>query len=292
MSAAQKPLSPTGVSLKKRMAVITIMKNLSRLMSRVGLCPILLGFAANLASATSFTITDLTITGLSYDNPAAYYYGIVVPFPTTTDLGTLGGIYSVPFGTNASGQVTGFSLLADNLTYHAFLYSGGTMQDLGTLGGSWSWGWGISANGQVTGLAATAGDQATHAFLYSGTTIKDLGTLGGSGSNGIWVNSSGQAVGESEIMVGDPTTHPFLYSGNTMTDLNDLIDPDSGWVLSSVVVINDAGQIAGTGSIGGEKHDFLLTPANSSVPDGGAGWAGLGTFLLLCAWDFRRRAAA
>ena len=45
-----------------------------------------------------------------------------------------------------------------------------------------------------------------------------------------------------------------------MVDLNSLIDPSSGWVLTSGEGINDVGQITGYGTIGGETHAFLLTP--------------------------------
>ena len=55
-----------------------------------------------------------------------------------TDLGTLGGTYSVAHGINDAGQVTGYAYLAGNSTEHAFLYSGGSLQDLGTLGGTFS----------------------------------------------------------------------------------------------------------------------------------------------------------
>jgi probable HAF family extracellular repeat protein len=36
-------------------------------------------------------------------------------------------------GINASGQVTGYSLIAGDAATHAFLYSGGTMYDLNAL---------------------------------------------------------------------------------------------------------------------------------------------------------------
>ena len=69
-----------------------------------------------------------------------------------TDLGTLGGNYSLAHGINNSGQVVGESATANGY-YHAFLYSSGTMTDLGTLGGSRSGAWCINASGQVVGSA-------------------------------------------------------------------------------------------------------------------------------------------
>jgi len=61
-----------------------------------------------------------------------------------TDLGSLGGTFTGPFGPDRSegslavndrGQVIGISTLAGDQTYHPFLWDNGTMRDLGTLGG-------------------------------------------------------------------------------------------------------------------------------------------------------------
>ena len=102
---------------------------------------------------------------------------------TVTDLGSLGGDYSVGLDINNSGQVTGYSTLPSGAT-HAFLYSGGVMTDLGTLGGTESHGRSINDAGQVTGDSLLSGSSVTatdfvHAFLYSGGVMTDLHTLGG-----------------------------------------------------------------------------------------------------------------
>ena len=95
---------------------------------------------------------------------------------TVTDLGTLGGSYSVARGINAWGDVVGYSAMVGDSSSHAFLYDG-SMHDLGTLGGSASDAYGINSAGQIVGWASLPGDfQAT--FIYNGT-MQDLGTLGG-----------------------------------------------------------------------------------------------------------------
>jgi hypothetical protein len=43
-------------------------------------------------------------------------------------------------------------------------------------------------------------------------------------------------------------------------DLNTLIPANSGWYLQFTASINNAGEIAGQGTINGEVHAFLLTP--------------------------------
>lgn len=51
---------------------------------------------------------------------------------TVTDLGTLGGAYSMAYGINTAGQVVGSAATADG-TWHAFLSQGGAMTDLNSL---------------------------------------------------------------------------------------------------------------------------------------------------------------
>src|SRR6516162_2580566 len=77
------------------------------------------------------------------------------PGYTITDLGTLGGSFSVASGINNGGQVVGFSPLSDGAPSHAFLYSGGQMLDLGTLGGSGSGANAINDRGQIVGYSET-----------------------------------------------------------------------------------------------------------------------------------------
>ncbi len=177
---------------------------------------------------------------------------------TITDL-TPGGSYSVGFGINASGQVTGQFVTTDNSgnsAIHAFLYSGGSMTDLGTLGGNSSSGIGINASGQVTGNSYTTGNYFYHAFLYSGGSMTDLGTLpGGSYSGGSGINDSGQITGYS-YTTGDSTVHAFLYSGGNMTDLGTL----PGGSYSGGSGINDSGQVTGFFTSGvGTVHAFLYS---------------------------------
>ena len=69
--------------------------------------------------------------------------------PAITDLGVLpGGSYSIGYGINQKGEVTGVSATTTG-TIHAFLFSGGTMQEhLGTLGGKRSFGLGVIRPGR------------------------------------------------------------------------------------------------------------------------------------------------
>jgi probable HAF family extracellular repeat protein len=166
-----------------------------------------------------------------------------------TDLGTLGGSWSVASSINESGQIAGTSSLKDSDNSHAFLYSGGTMTDLGTFGGRSSCAFGINNHGQVVGEAAIVkqdeyGQSVYHAFLYDGSTKHDLGTLGGTQpefppeSNANDINDSGQVTGWSDS--SDGYAYAFLYNGSSMHSLD-----THGAYGSNGVGINNSGQVVG-----------------------------------------------
>ena len=96
-----------------------------------------------------------------------------------TDLGTLGGGYSVAHGINDAGQVVGDSTTAAGVN-HAFITgpNGVGMTDLGTLGGGDSFAFGINDAGQVVGWSDTAAGDF-HAFITgpNGVGMTDLNSL-------------------------------------------------------------------------------------------------------------------
>jgi probable HAF family extracellular repeat protein len=211
-----------------------------------------------------------------------------------TDLGTLGGLNSGALSVNRVGQVAGYSNVSGSYQ-HAFRYQNGKMKDLGTLGGLNSVATAIDAKGNVVGYADLV--NTTHAFFSNGLSrMRDLGTLGGTRSYAYDINDKGQIAGDSTTatgedhvflidkghmsdlgvvsdgnavalnnvgeIVGDMNGTPALYSNGVVTDLNDLLPPGSGWVITTPAAfdINDAGQIAGWGTVNGQTHAFLMTP--------------------------------
>ena len=82
-----------------------------------------------------------------------------------TDLGTLGGSFSIAYSINDIGQVVGRSSNSDGNS-HAFLWEDGVMSDLGTLGGRSSKTLDINETGQAVGLSDTGIRNYYHAFLW------------------------------------------------------------------------------------------------------------------------------
>ena len=126
-----------------------------------------------------------------------------------TDLGTLGGTFSIAFGINDRGQIDGFSTIPGDMSTHAFVLNHGVMTDLGTLGGPNSIaGTGPNLSLQVPGLAETATlDPNGEDFCGFGTNLicltfswqngvmTALDTLGGNNAQGAGINDQGQIAG-------------------------------------------------------------------------------------------------
>jgi len=169
------------------------------------------------AGAQTYTITDLGTFGPNSDGNYSVAYSIntsgqiggsssapsskitdpafIYNNGTLTNIGTLGGSLGEGRSINASGQIAGYSTLA-NGSYRAFLYSGGQMTDIGTLGADYAVAYGINDAGDVVGNSDPVG-QMDHAFLYSNGVMTNLGTLGGDTSTAYDINNLGVVCGYS-----------------------------------------------------------------------------------------------
>lgn len=173
------------------------------------------------------------------------------------DLGAVGS--SAADGINNVGQVVGIT----SGGVRAFLWTATDgIRLLGSFPGEYfSFGSDINIAGQVVGTARSAdGLRAFHWTAADG--MRDLGVLPGGGySSASAINAASRVVGQSET---DQPSLPhvraaFFYTG-AVINLNDMLPPDSGWVLYDATDINDAGQIVGSGSHNGQPRAFLLTP--------------------------------
>jgi probable HAF family extracellular repeat protein len=122
--------------------------------------------------------------------------------------------------------------------------------------------------GDIPNSSGVATDAAAFNPTLGQTT--DLGNLGTSNSSAQAndVNNNDVIVGTSGTTGGSAAAHAFVWTQAAgLQDLNNLIDPNSGWQLTSANSINDAGQIVGTGIFNGRVHGFLLTPGGFTAPD-------------------------
>ena len=113
---------------------------------------------------------------------------------------------------------------------------------------------GINDHNQIVGQSGS------HAYVYNiGGSVTNLGYLGaGTYSTANAINNSGLVVGYSYIDTAETVEHAFIYNGAaTMIDLNSLIDPASGWTLTSANAIN-GDYIVGTGTLGGVAQGFCI----------------------------------
>jgi probable HAF family extracellular repeat protein len=192
--------------------------------------------------------------------PAAAAYSI-------TDLGSLGGGYTVGLAINDNGQVTGYSSIAKTIPTggccgncyggghripctthptHAFVWSNGTMTDLGTLGGNYSQGLSINLSGQVVGSADTG--TGSSSFLWNGTKMTALSGLGA-----YWINDSGQIAGACTDSTG---SYPCVDSNGKFTRLPQPSNPAVS--CGGASAINNNGQAIGTcGDTSSNEHAVL-----------------------------------
>ena len=180
-----------------------------------------------------------------------------------TDLGTLGGTFSIAFGINDKGQIDGLSTTPGDQVTHAFVLENGVMTDLGTLGGPNSQAlFGPSEAPQATGLAENGipdpnGEDfcglGTHLiclnFVWQNGVMTPLSTLGGNNAQGSDINAKGQIAGMAENSTPDPNCpapqilqfRPAVWTNGKIQALPvSLGDPEG-----AAFGINDRGDLVG-----------------------------------------------
>lgn len=218
-----------------------------------------------IAPGTPFAVTALGPSGqlsgyffLSEFSQNAFLWN---PTGGATDLGTLGGSFSIASSLNSVGTTVGFSALVSDVEFHAFAATTDAVTDLGTLGGTFSAAVAVSDTGHIAGDSNLATDGSTfHAFaIHPGEAMKDLGTLGGTSSYTYGVNNAGWVIGISEI-AGNTSLHAFLHNGVSMLDLGTL-----GGSSSVAIDINEAGQVAGDAATETEQNRAFLYTGGVAV---------------------------
>jgi hypothetical protein len=171
-----------------------------------------------------------------------------------SDIGLPAG-YSdcMAYDIDKSGTVVG--KLYSPSTYSAFVYRDGqfTVMDPANAQFDAVNAAGHAVGGDSTGLGGIFwdGHQLSHFHRQDNWMF---GVAGG-------INSFDEAVSVGINEVQD-TVSILVYSGGQVTEIGSRIDNPPGWAEFPLNVygINDAGVIAGTASIGGVSHGFLLIP--------------------------------
>lgn len=227
------------------------------------------------------------VTGVSYTDTAP---NSTTGFPTVdpfywdgkkmTDLGTLGGTFSLPNAINDRDEVVGQSNLSGDGSFHPFYWNGSKMVDLGTAGGSNGFAQAINDSGEVIGTTATAGNQYPRAFVWKSGVRAVLPPLHGDCGSQAWaINSRGVVIGNSTSCGATypyfAANHVVMWGRGKVIDVNKLVERGAPLRIALVGppsyagsgVFNDRGEIAGVGLPPGvppwnakKYRTFLLIP--------------------------------
>ena len=193
-----------------------------------------------------------------------------------TNLGTLGGSLSNAYAINNNGKIVGGAETSSS--YYACIFDstgGGANIGLGTLDGyNTSKAHSINNLDDIVGWAFKGSSSSFSAVLFDSTgggANINLGALDYSYNQSIAlsINDRGQIVGSAFYSISSHGKVAVLFDptgqGNNI-DLNTLVQPPSGWWLSSANCINNNGWIVGDmTNASGETHAFLLTPEPTTL---------------------------
>lgn len=152
-----------------------------------------------------------------------------------TDLGTLGGRFSVAWAINSHGQVVGASRTGEGAN-HVFFWERGRMIDLGRYGVSAGRASSPTVLLNEKGQVVWAGNR-TGWFLWENGVTRPLSF------SVTAMNDRGQIVGTSTTVAGasEARPHAVLWENGRLRDLGFL--PGSRW--TSPVAINNSGVVVG-----------------------------------------------
>jgi probable HAF family extracellular repeat protein len=296
-----KPASDATNMRKRRQGMFHISANSSKVSCIIGAILLLAGFGSG-AGATdleavskntnkTITMTDLGSLGDGFDGAEAtginnkgqvvgrsitsHYdeHAFIWENGVMTDLGTLGGAYSIATGINDKEEVVGWSTITPvdpdypdfSFSYddlHAFIWKDGVITDLGTLGGSASGATGINDKGEVVGWSDTTVKYESRPFIWKDGVMTDLGTLGGPRGGARGINNKGEVVGDSVTSLGE--YHAFIWKDGVMTDLGTL-----GGGTSIAYGINNKGQVLGYSTYdkgSSSRGSFFIWQSGTMIP--------------------------
>ncbi len=190
------------------------------------------------------------------------------------DLGSLGGD-SYATGINDSGQIVGYSFLADQSTLHLVMWATtGGIVDLGSLDDmGYSTGSAINSAGDIAGEGIAANGQQV-AFFWSSSTgyvpLRELPRGGNSAAFGI--NNSDNIAGSAAGL----QTQGFIW--RTLPSRTQYIGTLPGGATSLARSINNSNHITGAADIPGGTLDAVVWTRDGGLRDIGTVVAGSSSY--------------
>lgn len=166
-----------------------------------------------------------------------------------TTIAPLGGWYTSGAALNDRGEVVGTSSTS-TYDFHAFLYSGGRLHDLGALGGTSSGATDINNAGQVVGWSLDAND-SQRAFVYDAGGLRDITPAGAEHAGALAINQRGTVAGWSQVRNADGSSRAQAFIHDSASGATTRLGTLGG-SHSHVQALNEAGQVAGQASLGGD----------------------------------------
>jgi probable HAF family extracellular repeat protein len=159
---------------------------------------------------------------------------------------------------NDASTVTGYCQSTNN-GFQAFVWDDAHgVQALDAQGTTESLAFSINNHGQVAG-SVTLSPGVGRAVTWNGAGNITMLPLIVDGQ-GATLNTAAYSINDLGDEVGIGGQRAVLWTGQGGYLLDDLIPQSSGWQLNQANAINNAGQIAGYGTINGQTHAFLLDP--------------------------------
>jgi len=248
-------------------------------------------------SISLFVFLAMPVCMVAQAQPARY---------SVTDLGTLGGSYSLAYGLNNAGVVSGGAATPsqqDFVSQTGFLSSRGQMINVGTLGGPACPSCSSEAGGpNAAGLSPVISETAamdingedfcgfgTHlqclGAIYNNGTLTPLAPLaGGNNSQAYWTNQRGETVGFSETGAydGNCAMPSQLYRFSAVKWSPDgtphPLRPFQDDTVSFALGINNVGQAVG---VSGLCSDTTFPPNNTPGGPHAVFWDSDGTPVLV-----------
>lgn len=122
----------------------------------------------------------------------------------------------------------------------------------------------INADGVIVGYSSVIGK--LRAFRHfngpSGRKMYPMGDAGCETTNAIAINDAGVSVLNGTGCTNSPNASALINTSDSTQNLNSQIDSNEGWELSSVVDINNKGQILAVGKQNGVRKFVLINPIN------------------------------